>query len=163
MFLPYITHIYIFLYEVFVMPTTYSYSCPILYPRKRSHASGEIAPRAIASTRFFNEDNFGVARHHDLPRLRFALILLACNFVWAHTYIRARAHIYMRVNAKVNFCGSRREKKRSHGKILIYLVGSAADPRTLDTRSTCVYLSAYTDGACMDDWEPIPSRRVRTI
>ena len=58
-------------------------------PRRRSHASGEIASKAIASTRFFNENNFGVVmRHYDLLRLRFALIL-ACNFVRAYY---ARTH-----------------------------------------------------------------------
>lgn len=49
-------------------------------------------------------------------------------------------HTHIRANAKVNFCASLREKKRSHGKTLIYLVEGAADPRTLDTRSTaCIF------------------------
>jgi len=50
-------------------------------------------------------------------------------------------------------------------KALIYLVEGAADLCALDTRSTCVrvYSSAYMDGVCMDEWEPIPSQRVRTI
>lgn len=119
--------------------------------RKRS--PGERSHQHISLTRI-------ISGWRDIAIYRVSLWFysraISCGHTHAHAYAREREGEFLRLSPW--------EETLAHGKTLIYLVEGAADPRVRWIRDPpVVYSSAYTDGARMDDWEPIPSRRVRTI
>lgn len=130
-----------------------------IVPRKKEVTLRKIPERAIASTRFFNEGNFGVARHRDLSA-RLAPILHPCSrSVRVRGCVCAGIHAYMRV-MWIFAPLSPWEETLLHGKTLIYRVGKrrggggTGEKRGKDSstdspcwiRNPAVYMYVYSRG-----------------